>query len=109
MGMTRSSYSQAHLGEVGRSQKSGIVSTLILTGIGTEYSAEDVFDLSKMEPYNLEKLYKSFTKVSKHVVLFLPRTSDLNQIARCAENGKKIEVAHYCIKGASKVCMRFNS
>jgi len=71
--------------------------------IGTEYGAEDVFDLSKMEPYNLEKLYKSFTSISKEVVLYLPRTSDLNQIARYGQDGKKLEVAHYTMMGASKV------
>lgn len=76
----------------------------MLIGTGTEYSNEDVFDLSKMVPYNLEKLYKSFSKYSKHVVLYLPRTSDLNQLARYAADGKKLEVAHYCMVGASKVC-----
>ncbi|PVI07033.1 trimethylguanosine synthase [Periconia macrospinosa] len=69
---------------------------------GTEYSHDDVFDLSKMEPYNLEKLYTSFSKYSKHVVLYLPRTSDLNQLARYAPGDKKVEIAHYCIMGASK-------
>lgn len=76
----------------------------MLTDIGTEYGAEDIFDLSKMEPYNLETLYKSFTKISKEVVLYLPRTSDLNQIARYGQDGKKLEVAHYTVMGASKVC-----
>ena len=75
----------------------------VLTTIGTEYGAEDVFDLTKMEPYNLEKLYKSFTKVTNEVVLYLPRTSDLNQIARYGQDGKKLEVAHYAMMGASKV------
>jgi trimethylguanosine synthase len=56
-----------------------------------------------MEPYNLEVLYKSFTKYSNEVVLYLPRNSDLNQIARYGQDGKKLEVAHYAIMGASKV------
>lgn len=76
----------------------------MLTMIGTEYGVENVFDLTKMEPYNLEKLFKSFTKYSNEVVLYLPRNSDLNQIARYAKDGKKLEVAHYAIMGASKVC-----
>ena len=71
--------------------------------IGTEYGNEDIFDLSKMDPYNLDMLYKSFTKYSKEVILYLPRNSDLNQIARYGEDGKKLEVAHYTIMGASKV------
>jgi trimethylguanosine synthase len=76
---------------------------LLLMISGTEYGAEDVFDLTKMEPYNLDKLYKGFTKICKEVVLYLPRTSDLNQIARYGQEGKKLEVAHYAMIGASKV------
>jgi trimethylguanosine synthase len=70
---------------------------------GTEYGVDNIFDLTKMEPYNLDKLYKSFTKYSKELVLYLPRNSDLNQLARYAQDGKKLEVAHYAIMGASKV------
>jgi hypothetical protein len=56
-----------------------------------------------MQPYNLEKLYKSFTTYSNEVVLYLPRNSDLNQIARYGQDEKRVEVAHYAIMGASKV------
>ena len=56
-----------------------------------------------MEPYNLAKLYKSFSRYTNDMVLYLPRNSDLNQLARYAHNGKKLEVAHYTIMGASKV------
>jgi trimethylguanosine synthase len=75
----------------------------VLINAGTEYGADNIFDLTKMEPYNLDKLYKSFTKYSSEVVLYLPRNSDLNQIARYGEDGKKLEVSHYTIMGASKV------
>ncbi|UPX19493.1 putative diacylglycerol O-acyltransferase tgs1 [Ascochyta rabiei] len=76
--------------------------------IRTSYGEDDVFDLTKMEPYNLEKLYRSFTKYSKEVVLYLPRNSDLNQIARYVPEGQKLEVAHYAIMAASKaLCVYF--
>lgn len=74
-----------------------------LTRAGTSYGEDDVFDLTKMEPYNLDVLYKSFVKYSKELVLYLPRNSDLNQVARYVPEGKKLEVAHYAIIGASKV------
>ncbi|KAF1365111.1 trimethylguanosine synthase [Lizonia empirigonia] len=75
---------------------------------GTSYGEDDVFDLTKMEPYNLDTLYKSFTKYSKEVVLYLPRNSDLNQIARYVPEGQKLEVAHYAIMAASKaLCAYF--
>ena len=75
----------------------------MLTSVGTGYGDDNIFDLTKMEPYNLDKLYKSFTKYSTELVLYLPRNSDLNQIARYGQDGKKLEVAHYAIMGASKV------
>jgi trimethylguanosine synthase len=75
----------------------------LLIATGTEYGVDNVFDLTKMQPYNLDMLYKSFTKYSSEVVLYLPRNSDLNQIARYAKDGKNLEVAHYAIMGASKV------
>ena len=72
--------------------------------VGVEYGSEDVFDLTSMQPYNLEKLHKSFTQYTDEVVLYLPRNSDLNQIARYAKDEKKkLEVAHYAIMGSSKV------
>jgi len=74
-----------------------------LTYAGTSYGEDDIFDLTKMEPYNFDKLYKSFTKYSKELVLYLPRNSDLNQIAKYVPKGQKLEVAHYAIIGASKV------
>ncbi|KAH8724551.1 RNA cap guanine-N2 methyltransferase-domain-containing protein [Phaeosphaeriaceae sp. PMI808] len=75
---------------------------------GTTYGEDDVFDLAKMEPYNLEKLYTSFMKYSSELVLYLPRNSDLNQVARYTKDGKQLEVAHYAIKGASKaLCVYF--
>jgi trimethylguanosine synthase len=74
-----------------------------LKDIGTSYGEDDIFDLTKMEPYNLDKLYKSFTKYSKELVLYLPRNSDLNQIAKYVPEGQKLEVAHYAIMAASKV------
>ena len=76
----------------------------MLTIVGTSYGEDDIFDLTKMEPYNLDKLYKSFTKITKELVLYLPRNSDLNQIARYVPEGQKLEVAHYAIMAASKVC-----
>ncbi|KAF2200956.1 S-adenosyl-L-methionine-dependent methyltransferase [Delitschia confertaspora ATCC 74209] len=69
---------------------------------GPGYSTDKVFNLSTMQPYSLDFIYSRFSRVCKTMVLYLPRTSDLNQIAKFAPEGKKLEVAHYCITGASK-------
>lgn len=70
---------------------------------GVSYRHQPVFDLEIMQPYGLKELYRALTKASKDLVLYLPRTSDLNQIAKYAPDGVKTMVAHYCLRGASKV------
>lgn len=75
---------------------------------GPTYTDFEVFDLQVMEPYPLEKLYTAFTRLCKEVVLYLPRTSDLRQLARHAKEDEKLEVTHYCMTGASKaLCVYF--
>jgi trimethylguanosine synthase len=39
--------------------------------------------------------------------LYLPRTSDLRQIASLAPEGKKAEVVQYCMEGASKALVAY--
>ena len=73
---------------------------------GVSYRDQDVFDLSTMEPYNLETLYEA-CRPMEHV-LFLPRTSDLQQIAELVpEEAEKIEVVQYCMDGASKALVAY--
>lgn len=92
---------------------------------GVSYRDQEVFDLSKMEPYNLEDLYKACsspssssddqeegpTQTQKQILpqaLFLPRQSDLNQIAALVPEGApKIDVVQYCQKGASKALVAY--
>ena len=67
---------------------------------GVSYRDHDVFDLSQMQPYNLDKLSRACAPWE--YALYLPRTSDLRQIAKLAPEDKKIEVVQYCMEGASK-------
>ena len=63
-----------------------------------------------MQPYSLSHLHTSFSAVTKDVVLFLPRTSDLRQLAKYAETKEKLRVTHYCMHGASKaLCVYFGN
>lgn len=62
----------------------------------------EVFDLAKMEPYSLCKMHGHFTKYCKDAVFFLPRTSNLNQIAEEAAGEQQVQVVHYCMHGFSK-------
>lgn len=55
-----------------------------------------------MEPYSLETLYKEFTVFTKHVALYLPRTSDVKQLAKFVPDDGKATVMHYCMEGHSK-------
>ncbi|PGH06427.1 hypothetical protein AJ79_06516 [Helicocarpus griseus UAMH5409] len=69
---------------------------------GPGYRADNVFDLSTMQPYSLATLYTEFSAFTEHMVLFLPRTSDLRQLATIIKDGNKALVMHYCMDGASK-------
>ncbi|EAQ92713.1 hypothetical protein CHGG_00948 [Chaetomium globosum CBS 148.51] len=73
---------------------------------GVSYRDQDVFDLSTMEPYNLETLHEA-CRPMEHA-LFLPRTSDLRQIAKLVPEGAgKVEVVQYCMEGASKAMVAY--
>ncbi|KAI1499134.1 RNA cap guanine-N2 methyltransferase-domain-containing protein [Biscogniauxia marginata] len=72
---------------------------------GPGYRTDEIFDLSQMEPYNLAKLHGAY-KAMDHA-LYLPRTSDLRQIAKLVPDGTKIEVVQYCVEGASKAMVAY--
>lgn len=72
---------------------------------GPGYSTDEVFNLNNMQPYNLDKLHQAY----KHLdhVLYLPRTSNLCQLARLAPEGEKIDLVQYCMRGASKALVAY--
>jgi hypothetical protein len=70
---------------------------------GPGYREDAIFNLTTMQPYSIERLYTAFSKVTEDVVLYLPRTSNLNHLAKCGKEGKKFQAVHYCMNGASKV------
>ncbi|KAH9996952.1 RNA cap guanine-N2 methyltransferase-domain-containing protein [Xylariaceae sp. FL0662B] len=72
---------------------------------GPGYRTDQVFDLNNMEPYNLAKLHGA-CRIMDHA-LYLPRTSDLRQIAKLAPDGTKIDVVQYCVEGASKALVAY--
>ncbi|EXJ93199.1 hypothetical protein A1O3_01756 [Capronia epimyces CBS 606.96] len=69
---------------------------------GPGYRTADVFDLESMQPYSFSYIYDSFKKLTPNQVLYLPRTSDLRQIAARVERGKKTQIVHYCTNGTSR-------
>jgi trimethylguanosine synthase len=73
-----------------------------LTLPGPTYRSAEVFDLSTMEPYTLGKLHSDLGLATSNLVLYLPRTSDLRQLAELVEPGKKMSVVHYCTDGGSR-------
>ena len=60
-----------------------------------------------MIPYSLNKLYGEFSTFTDHMALYLPRTSDLRQLARMVKDDQQILVMHYCMDGASKALCIF--
>lgn len=62
-----------------------------------------------MEPYNLKHLYDAFSSMTSECVLYLPRTSDVRQLAKYGKSKKdeKLHITHYCMRGASKALCVF--
>ncbi|KAK3329611.1 RNA cap guanine-N2 methyltransferase-domain-containing protein [Apodospora peruviana] len=67
---------------------------------GVSYAHHEVFDLTQMQPYSLEQLHGACAPFEH--TLFLPRSSDLRQIAKLAPDNHKLDVVQYCMRGASK-------
>jgi trimethylguanosine synthase len=90
---------------------------------GPGYSVDGIFDLSTMQPYSVEAIHGLCKGMN--CALYLPRTSDLRQLARLMpgrnENGNrsgneegkkqnlngKMDVVHYCVEGASKALVAY--
>lgn len=72
---------------------------------GPGYRSDEIFNLHKMEPYSHKQIHEACRGMDS--ALFLPRTSDLRQIAKLAPEGKKIEVVQYCMEGASKALVAY--
>lgn len=56
-----------------------------------------------MQPYSIHDLLNAFRDLTSEVILYLPRTSDLRQLAARVQEDEKVTVIHYCMEGASKV------
>ena len=79
-----------------------------LTRTGPGYKVNDIFDLNLMEPYSLCHLFGNFHSITDFIVLYLPRTSDLRQVAEHVWTGDCASVVHYCTKGQSRaLCVYF--
>jgi trimethylguanosine synthase len=72
---------------------------------GPGYSTDEIFNLATMQPYSLKQIHDMCKMMDS--ALFLPRTSDLRQIAKRAPPGKKIDVVQYCMEGASKALVAY--
>lgn len=74
-----------------------------LTAGGPGYRSDAVFDLLQMQPYSLIDLIMPLEQHVGNIALYLPRTSNLRQLAGQVKKGTKMTVTHYCMEGASKV------
>lgn len=74
---------------------------------GPTYRDASVFDVETMEPYTLSDLMAAYRIFTHDIALYLPRTSDLNQIAKFREPGHKVPVVHLCMYGFSKALCAF--
>ena len=86
-----------------------ITEPLMLVPIGPSYRSDALFDLSKMQPYTLLDLLRPIHQFTCDITLYLPRTSDMRQLASHTHAATKTTVVHYCMEGASKVRLLVHS
>ncbi|OBT69872.1 hypothetical protein VE03_00476 [Pseudogymnoascus sp. 23342-1-I1] len=72
---------------------------------GPGYRGDEIFNLDTMQPYSAKQIHEMCK--ATECALFLPRTSDLRQIAKLAPEGDKVEVVQYCMEGASKALVAY--
>jgi trimethylguanosine synthase len=72
---------------------------------GPGYATDKIFNLNTMSPYSINHIYNVCKGMDS--ALYLPRTSDLRQIAKLAPGEEKIEVVQYCMEGASKALVAY--
>lgn len=84
-------------------QSSKRPSDLPILELGPGYRTDSIFNLLTMQPYNLFHLLSTLRTCTLRIVLYLPRTSDIRQLAHCADTSERIPIIHYCMEGASKV------
>ena len=72
---------------------------------GPGYTSDEIFNLTTMAPYSLKQIHDACKGMDS--ALFLPRTSDLRQIANLVPGGNKIDVIQYCMEGASKALVAY--
>ncbi|KIN04826.1 hypothetical protein OIDMADRAFT_116016 [Oidiodendron maius Zn] len=72
---------------------------------GPGYTSDEVFNLNTMYPYSLKTIHDPCRHMDS--ALYLPRTSDLRQLAKLPPAGKKVEVVQYCMEGASKALVAY--
>ena len=84
---------------------------LLLTAVaGPDYKNQSIYDLDQMQPYSLRHLYTEFAQLTSDMVFFLPRQSNLEQIAEFAAEENKAQVMQYCMEGASKaLCVYYGN
>lgn len=72
---------------------------------GPGYTSDEVFSLKTMQPYSVKMIHEACRNMDS--ALYLPRTSDLRQLAKLPPAGTKAEVVQYCMEGASKALVAY--
>ncbi|KAI5776658.1 RNA cap guanine-N2 methyltransferase-domain-containing protein [Geopyxis carbonaria] len=88
----------------------GILQTQSIDGVflsppwgGPSYREDEVFNLETMQPYPASKIIRAARTLSENLALYIPRTSDLNQLGQhVVTDEPMIEVVHYALNNRSK-------
>ncbi|EEB08735.1 RNA methyltransferase Tgs1 [Schizosaccharomyces japonicus yFS275] len=77
---------------------------------GPSYSQKDAYSLSDLTPYPFEALYKQALKITPFVAAFLPKHTDLYELADYGDLTNRVHIQHFAHNGVPRtMCCYFNS
>lgn len=76
---------------------------------GPSYSGKTVYSLNDLNPYAFDVLFKEATRISPYVAAFLPRNTDVKELAAYGSIHNKPYITNFLFEGYAKaICCYFN-
>ncbi|KAJ3139413.1 Trimethylguanosine synthase [Physocladia obscura] len=74
---------------------------------GPEYLSHDIFDIKEMMPIDGEKLFHAASQISKNIMYYMPRNSNLEQLTNLAGLGNICEIEEVYLNNRAKVLIAY--
>ncbi|WBW72894.1 rRNA methyltransferase Tgs1 [Schizosaccharomyces osmophilus] len=76
---------------------------------GPSYSGKSTYSLNDLIPYTFDILYKEAFRITPYIAAFLPKNTDIDELAQYSTDKNRIVVTNFLYEGYSKaICCYFN-